>query len=90
MNKDIFSVYYYEISGNVPYVHPIGFYNNIEDAIQRLVEFIPDYKKYFNNSVKGNFNGRSRVGWINHNQFGDFKSNLSAQQPHSAINLFLN
>ena len=80
----IYTVNYYQIGYESATVYTIGFYDNILDAKERLTECIHGYTKHINNTVKGS----GRIGWINKNTFGDFKSELSASQPHSSINLF--
>lgn len=83
-NDEIYSVYFYTQSFGAATVYPIGFYRTLDEAKQRLAEAIPNYKKGYKNCVQG----CGRIGWINKNMFGDFKTNLSASQPHSSVNLF--
>lgn len=80
----IFSVYYYNTLSFDKVTYPLGHYDNVDDAKHRLKTFMSKYKKYNNNTVYNNH----LIGWINKNSFGDLTSNMSASQPHSAINLF--
>jgi len=80
----IYSVYFYKMGFGAATVYPIGFYDNLEDAKNRLRKAIPNYREHINNTVIGH----GRIGWINENTFGDLNTELSANQPHSAIYLF--
>jgi len=80
----IYSVYYYVTGLDHTTVKFMGLYTNLSDAKDRLSNIIPNYKKYINNTVTNNY----KIGWINLNEIGDFDCDLSASQPHSAINLF--
>ena len=81
-----YGVYYYnnEFSPYSTNVYMAGFYENLDDAIKRLQEIIPNYKKNYRNSVSNKY----RVGWINQYDFGDIQYNGSnASQPHNSVNI---
>lgn len=68
----------------MPLVYIVGYYDNLEDALNKLKEYIPNYIEGLNNTVTGNH----IKGWINKNDFGDMPHAVVASHPHSAINLF--
>lgn len=84
-----YGVYYYNNCFS-PYgvnVYMAGFYENLNDAVKRLREVIPNYKKNYKNAVSNN----ERVGWINQYEFGDIPYNgLNASQPHNSVNVIDN
>ena len=80
----IYSVFYYTMGNGNATVKFMGLYTSLPDARDRLEKIIPDYKRHINNTVTNH----GRIGCINKNKIGDFDSDLSASQPHSAINLF--
>ena len=82
--KYVFTVHFYHVTLSAATVYLIGFYDNLEDAKQRLSQVIPNYKNHINNTVTGG----GRIGWINRNTYGDLNTALSCSQPHSTINLF--
>lgn len=80
----IYSVYFYNTTQIPSVVYPIGFYDNLDDAKNRLNEIMNGYKPWTKNTVIK----QHLIGWINKNAFGNFVTNMSSAQPHSAINLF--
>ena len=80
----IFSVFYYNTLAFNKITYPLGHYDNLDDAKNRLKTIMPNYKQWVNNTV----GDKHLIGWINKNSFGDLSTNMSASQPHSAINLF--
>lgn len=82
-----YGVYYYnnEFTYYGTNVYLAGFYPNLDSAINRLQEVIPNYHQHYKNSVCNN----NRVGWINQYDFGDIQYNgLCVSQPHNSINVF--
>ena len=81
----IYSVFYYSISSIERTVYHLGYYANLDDAVKRLKTQMPNYKKWINKTVIQD----DLIGWINKNVIGeDLITNLSASQPHSAVDLF--
>ena len=81
-----YGVYYYnnEMSPYSTNVYMGGFYENLDDAVKRLQEIIPNYQKNYQNSVSNKY----RVGWINEYKFGNINyDGLSASQPHNSVNV---
>ncbi len=77
-----YGVYYYDFTCNgYPTVYLGGYYNTLAEATKRLNTLVPNYKKYINNTVTNT----NTVGWVNMYNFGDFSSELSVTQPHSAV-----
>ncbi len=84
MEKPFYGVYYYKQSFVGANVKLVGYYKTIDEAIKRLAEFIPVFKRGINNTVHGN----GRVGWVNQYTFGDFDSEYNASQPHNPIDIY--
>ena len=83
-----YGIYYYDTNGiNSSPVYLAGFYQTLDEAKIKLNNYLPNYEKGYDNSIKT----RNRVAWINEYYFGDIKgTSLICNQPHSSINLFNN
>lgn len=88
-----YGVYYYNVTFYGPaQVYLAGFYQNINDANDRLFTLIPEHKQDVNNCIT---NGK-RIGWVNKYEFGNIMGNIKenysegyiASQPHSSINIY--
>lgn len=76
-------VVYYTPSYNGANVLTAGTYINLNDAVVRLLEMVPDYTEHINNTVKN----CDRIGWINYIPFGDTEP-VSVTSPKRAVYLF--